>query len=141
MTNFHHSLTLNYTKTSVSHPQCDQISFNHTVREYHAAGDEVLTLSAIWKHCRENPTHEQKVIYLHSKGSFNDIPKNERLRQFATKGAMSRQCVVDLLDQSNTCASRVSSITPPSSSHFREYVACSMRLYSQIDRPCHGFCK
>ena len=85
-----------------------QISYGAgKIREHFNKGDEVLTLHALWEFCKANPYPDQKVAYLHSKGSFHDHPENARLRQFVTRGALSEECT-NLPDQCNICSSRMS---------------------------------
>ena len=103
--------------TSIGHPfqqNTTNVTNDHsTIREYRAEGTEALTLSAIWEFCKTNPTHEQKVIYLHSKGSYHDHKWNARNRQFLTKGVLSKECAIDLPSECNTCSSRVSPMPHP----------------------------
>ena len=42
-----------------------------------AEGDETQTLGLLWDYCVGHP--DEKVIYMHSKGSFNSNPKNDVL--------------------------------------------------------------
>ena len=69
-----------------------------------AEGDETQTLGLLWDYCVGHP--DEKVIYMHSKGSFNSNPKNDVLQRFVTRGAASEECA-NLPDSCNLCASRV----------------------------------
>lgn len=68
-------------------------------------GDEILTLQELWNYCQNNPS--SKVIYLHSKGSFHASSRNDLLRIFITKGALSEECF-HLSTDCNMCSSRMS---------------------------------
>jgi hypothetical protein len=88
---------------------------------HYRLGDEVLTLHDLWEYCRQSSTHpQQKVIYLHSKGSFHPHKDNDRLRAYLTRGALSREC--STMDQNNNnqknyhcnvCSSRMSPLPHP----------------------------
>mmetsp|Transcript_25374 Transcript_25374/g.38788 ORF Transcript_25374/g.38788 Transcript_25374/m.38788 type:complete len:348 (-) Transcript_25374:389-1432(-) len=96
--------------TSIGHPLSN---FTHgTIREHTDTGSEALTIHAIWEFCKANPHHEQKVVYLHSKGSYHDTSGNKRLRPFLTRGALSKECS-NLPDKCNVCSSRMSPIPHP----------------------------
>ena len=76
-------------------------------------GDEVETLELIWQHCNEFPS--DKVVYIHSKGSFHYNEDNNRLRRFLTRGALSEECA-DLPDTCNVCSTRMSPMPHPHTS-------------------------
>ena len=80
---------------------------------HYAEGDEEITLQDVWEFCSREDTHpEQKVIYLHSKGSFTQKASNDVLRVYLTKGALSSECS-SLPDTCNVCSSRMSPIPHP----------------------------
>jgi len=95
---------------------------NTTLLKHHSQADETVTLRSLWKHCRKNP--HDKVVYLHSKGSFTRTPENERLRRFLTTGALSQQCS-NLPSTCNVCASRFSPTPHPHTSGNMWLARCS----------------
>jgi hypothetical protein len=84
-----------------------------TLIAHHDKASEEVTLHSLWEHCRENPS--DKVIYLHSKGSFTVKRENDLLRKFLTQGALSKECA-DLPLTCNVCSSRMSPIPHPHTS-------------------------
>ena len=96
--------------TSIGYP-LSEIA-NAKVVKYLSEGDEGETLHALWEYCRSNPHHDEKVIYLHSKGSYHDSQLNRNLRRFITKSALSQECA-DLPDQCDVCSSRMSPLPHP----------------------------
>ena len=81
--------------------------------QHHEKGSEIITLNALWEYCQDYP--HQKVIYLHSKGSFHAGRQNDNLRRFVTRAALSTECAnhdVYYLPPSattcNVCAVRIS---------------------------------
>ena len=83
---------------------------NTTLIAHHEIASEEVTLHSLWEHCRENRT--EKVIYLHSKGSFHGHRANDLLRMFVTRGALSKECT-NLPLTCNFCSSRMSPIPHP----------------------------
>ena len=81
--------------------------------QHDETGNEVETLDFLWQHCNEYPN--DKVVYLHSKGSFHPHAKNHKLRKFLTKGALSEECA-NLPDTCNVCSSRMSPLPHPHTS-------------------------
>jgi len=79
-------------------PTCHQL-------EHKNAGDEVITLQHVFDHCARNPS--ERVLYMHSKGSFHNMPQNEALRRFLTKGVWSDECH-HMPRACSACASRFS---------------------------------
>lgn len=78
--------------------------------------DEVDTLQELWTYCSRDDTHpEQKVAYLHSKGSFHQHDANDKLRVYLTKGALSEECS-NMPDTCNVCSSRMSPMPHPHTS-------------------------
>ena len=91
-------------------------SLNATLMNHYEKGDEVDTLQELWSYCSREDTHpEQKVVYLHSKGSFHWHEANEQLRVYLTKGALSEECS-NLPDTCNVCSSRMSPMPHPHTS-------------------------
>ena len=68
-------------------------------------GSENVSLDALWQHCQDNP--QDKVAYIHSKGSFHPKPQNDMLRLFLTRAAMSEECA-NLPATCNVCSARMS---------------------------------
>ena len=98
--------------TSIGHQPSDDDITNAKVVKHLSEGDEGETLHAMWQYCLDNPHHDTKVVYLHSKGSFHDSDKNTHLRRFITKSALSQECA-DLPDQCDVCSSRMSPLPHP----------------------------
>ena len=78
---------------------------NTTTIRYDEEGDEIETLGLLWQHCR-NHTND-KVVYIHNKGSLHPSPANDRLRRFLTRGALSKECL-NLPSSCNICSSCMS---------------------------------
>ena len=83
---------------------------NTTTIRFDEEGDEVETLGLLWQHCRDHTS--DKVVYIHSKGSFHPSSANDRLRRFLTRGALSEECL-NLPSSCNTCSSRMSPLPHP----------------------------
>lgn len=75
------------------------------LRRKEESGDEVITLQELWSYCHERPF--EKVVYLHSKGSFHPGRQNARLRRALSLSALSRDCA-ELPQQCNVCSMRMS---------------------------------
>jgi hypothetical protein len=86
---------------------------NTIVIQHHDIASEIVTLHSLWKYCRNHPN--EKVIYLHSKGSFSNTATNEKLRKFLTTGALSLECS-NLPSTCNVCSSRFSPLPHPHTS-------------------------
>lgn len=82
-----------------------------TLLQHDENGTEIDTLGHLWDYCKKNHHRRpnQKVVYLHSKGSFHPSEKNDALRRFLTRGALSEECS-NLPDWCNVCSSRMSPI-------------------------------
>ena len=78
--------------------------------QHGAEGSEFETLWYLWRHCQDHPT--DKVVYLHSKGSFHPSETNNKLRRFLTRGALSQECA-NAPSSCNVCSSRISPIPHP----------------------------
>jgi hypothetical protein len=91
-------------------------TINATLMNHYKKGDEVDTLQELWAYCSRHDTHPgQKVVYLHSKGSFHRHEANDKLRVYLTKGALSEECS-NMPDTCNICSSRFSPIPHPHTS-------------------------
>lgn len=86
---------------------------NTTVLRHDQEGNESQTLSLLWQYCQDHP--KEKVVYIHSKGSFHPNPTNELLRKYVTKGALSDECT-HLPSACNVCATRMSPVPHPHTS-------------------------
>jgi hypothetical protein len=71
---------------------------------------EFLESRVLKQYCKDYPA--AKVVYLHSKGSFNPMEVNERLRRFQTRGELLEECA-NLPSSCNVCSSRMSPIPHP----------------------------
>jgi hypothetical protein len=93
---------------------------NATHLQHDNSGDEIETLQLLWEYCTHNYTatteREDKVIYIHSKGSFHSHPDNDRLRRFLTRGVASEECTNKLPSTCNVCSSRMSPFPHPHTS-------------------------
>ena len=57
-------------------------------------GDEMLTLAQVHNYCRE-PDHEQnKVVYMHSKGTYTVNKNNDQLRTILMRAILSTECLL-----------------------------------------------
>ena len=76
--------------------------------QYFDNANEEESLHLLWMYCRQNPT--QRVVYLHSKGSFHPSEDNDKLRSFATQAALSKQCddATKSEDSCDVCSGRFS---------------------------------
>ena len=83
---------------------------NTSLLRHDKEGDEIETLQLLWQHCNDHPN--DKVIYIHSKGSFHHNEDKNRLRRFLTRGALSDECA-HLPDTCNVCSSRMSPMPHP----------------------------
>lgn len=83
-------------------PACHQLDRRET-------GGEVLTLQHLFDHCRTRTSQgvEERVLYMHSKGSFHSTRNNEALRRFLTKGIWSDECL-HMPQACSACSSRFS---------------------------------
>ena len=93
---------------------------NATLVRHDEDGDEAQTLALLWQYCKDHPNpadESAKVVYLHSKGSFHPMVKNDRLRRFLTRGALSQECAnLPSSDPCNVCSSRMSPLPHPHTS-------------------------
>ena len=81
-----------------------------TILGHRANGTELITLHSLWDFCRKKPETE-KVVYLHSKGSYTNSEQNRIFRRFLTAGALSEECA--LAEDCNVCSSRFSPLPHP----------------------------
>ena len=104
----------NVTITSIGHP-LSSVPYNQTISVHHNEGSEFLTLHSIWEYCQRHNHSATRVIYLHSKGSYHPHKRNDLLRDFLTKGALSEECA-NLPESCNVCSSRMSPLPHPHTS-------------------------
>ena len=69
-------------------------------------GNELLTLQQLFEHCLGNQT--DRVLYIHSKGTFTPTESNSCLRQVVMEGITSNDCLQygEANDQCNTCSAQ-----------------------------------
>lgn len=89
---------------------------NATILQHEEIGDEKGTLELLWQHCWNHT--DDVVVYIHNKGSFHPSSKNDAMRRFQTRGALSEECANKLLlsessfssssSSCNVCSSRMS---------------------------------
>jgi hypothetical protein len=85
---------------------------NTTLLQHHTNASERVTLHSLWEYCQTHPN--DKVVYLHSKGSYHPSSDNDRLRQLLTMGALSDECATNTDSTvSNLCGFRVSPYPHP----------------------------
>lgn len=73
----------------------------HNLNHYHSAFEEV-TLQRVHEYCYDFPTH--KVIYMHSKGSYNSRGgKNQYWRRHMTHAVSHKDCLEPPDDSCNVC--------------------------------------
>ena len=66
-------------------------------------GNELDTLQLVYEHCLTNP--QDRVAYIHDKGSLHNTPENARQRQMLMKAVFSRECF-DFENECDTCSAR-----------------------------------
>lgn len=72
-------------------------------------GDESSTIQPLFEYCKANPF--DKVMYIHSKGTFTPTTKNDALRNMLMKAVTSTECVGMPSDGScSACSSRNSAV-------------------------------
>jgi len=98
---FGHPFTLRVLK-SMATPEKTK---NIIIRRQGKRAAEFVTLSDVWNYCQRRPN--EKVIYLHSKGSFRPTPTNKLFRQALTYSALSHECA-HLPDACDLCSLRMS---------------------------------
>ena len=84
---------------------------NATTTQHHTNGTEITTLQKLWQYCQRQP--QQKVIYVHSKGSYHPSKENDIMRQLLTKGALSEQCAKTSPSTCNVCSYRFAPFPHP----------------------------
>jgi len=90
---------------SIGHRKLQPLINGTILLQHDENGTELETLVYLWDYCKSHP-HE-KVVYLHSKGSFHPSENNDALRRFLTRGALSKECERNLPDWCNVCSSRM----------------------------------
>jgi hypothetical protein len=83
---------------------------NTTLLQHHTTATEMVTLDSLWEYCQNHT--DDKVVYLHSKGSFHPSKKNDRFRKLITLGALSDHCA-NAPSTCNVCSSRFSPFPHP----------------------------
>lgn len=79
---------------------------------HHRNASELVTLQSLWDYCHDHPN--QRVVYLHSKGSYHNSVENDIMRQLLTIGALSEECAVHTDNiVSNVCSYRFSPFPHP----------------------------
>lgn len=69
-------------------------------------GFEEYTLQALYEYCVARPN--DRVVYLHNKGSYTNTEMNHRLRRHLTKAVFSPKCLKTLHPTYNVCAAQFS---------------------------------
>lgn len=92
---------------------------------HYKEASEHVTLKALWDYCQVPEHNEQKVAYLHSKGSFTATSENVRLRRFLTLSTLSEECANMPIDTCNICSGRFSPIPHPHNSGNMWVARCS----------------
>lgn len=95
---------------------------NTTLISHHDHGDENIALHSLWEYCIANP--QEKVAYLHSKGSYHSTSENEKLRKMLTKATLSDECA-NLPSTCNICSLRFSPQPHPHTSGNMWLARCS----------------
>lgn len=94
-----------------------------TLLQHTLEGSEMVTLRSVYDYCRQHP--ERKVAYLHSKGSYHPRPENEALRQFLTRGVLSKIWSETEASQCSVGSSRFSPTPHPHTSGNMWLAQCS----------------
>lgn len=84
---------------------------NTTLLKHHINASEIVTLQSFWEYCQTHPT--EKVIYLHSKGSYHPSEENDQMRGLLTKGALSNECARISHETCNVCSYRFAPFPHP----------------------------
>ncbi len=87
--------------------------YNATHIRHDENGEEIETLGLLWDYCRDNLN--DKVVYIHNKGSYHPWKGNHNLRRFMTRGALSEECS-NMPTSCNVCSSRMSPLPNPHTS-------------------------
>ena len=85
---------------------------NATRLQHDEEGNEVGTLKLLWDHCQTSDNSNQKVIYLHTKGSLHPKKENDLLRKWLTRAALSKECS-NMPLSCNVCSYRMSPLPHP----------------------------
>jgi hypothetical protein len=84
---------------------------NTQILQHHTNASEIVTLQALWQYCQTHPY--DKVVYLHSKGSYHPSDENDIMRRLLTKGALSKDCATTTPNICNVCSYRFSPFPHP----------------------------
>jgi hypothetical protein len=66
-------------------------------------GDESITMQYLYEHCVANP--DERVLYIHNKGSYTRNPNNRVLRNVLMKAVTSRECL-EMPTSCSACSSQ-----------------------------------
>jgi hypothetical protein len=89
---------------------------NATHVQHEEEGTEMGTLKLLWDYCqKEDLPHGEIVVYLHNKGSFHPSKKNDLLRKWLTRAALSKECS-SMPSSCNVCSYRMSPLPHPHTS-------------------------
>jgi hypothetical protein len=75
------------------------------ITHYGDSGEEIQTLSLLYKFCNANP--DSKVLYFHDKGSFHQSYFNAKFCSLLNCYVLNPNCI-DALDEHDTCGWRIS---------------------------------
>lgn len=73
--------------------------------QHRESASEALTLQSMFLHCKKSP--DDRVIYMHSKGSYHPTEVNTDFRRFIMQGAFSEPCL-NMPSKCNLCGARFS---------------------------------
>ena len=74
------------------------------LKNINTSGHEEETLQRLHAYCSARP--QDKVLYLHSKGSFHDTNENKMMRGLATNAIFSDACTTIREDECDVCSAR-----------------------------------
>jgi hypothetical protein len=87
-----------------------------TQLQHDKEGNEVGTLKLLWDYCQKNDLPDGEiVVYLHNKGSFHPSKKNDLLRKWLSRAALSKECS-SMPSSCNVCSYRMSPLPHPHTS-------------------------
>lgn len=82
-------------------PICKKYHLKCRHLHHYDQGFEMVTLGDLLQYCRQYP--QNRVVYLHPKGSFHPSPSNNRWRRGLTAGSTSKSCISPPDDTCNVC--------------------------------------
>ena len=117
-------------------PQSEKFQVNSTSLKFivshksNATGNEAVTLQLLHDHCKSNP--EDRIFYIHSKGTYHSDDANELLRQNLMRAIVA--CwQLDGLSRSDVCGLRASPLPHPHFSGNMWWARCA--YISKLLRP------